>query len=132
MKFQQELLHNPKSVFHPTHSLHCIQTPHLRCPTQAAICLFTHWRPKAPPPFNGSGKKKGSFAHGLVLAAGSFQSFNRSLHRSYLSTPITNSFCSPHQLQHPACKCFVPHSHTFPHPQQQHSRLFFVCKLFAP
>ncbi len=83
---------NRKLHFTQPYSLNCIQTPHMLCPTQSAVCLFTPWKPKATPPFNGSGKK-GSFAHGLVLAAGSFHSFNRSLYRSYLSTPLTNSFC---------------------------------------
>jgi hypothetical protein len=38
--------------------------------------------------------------------------------------PLSNSFRSPHQLQHRTSKCFVPHTHTFPNPRQQHFRLF--------
>jgi hypothetical protein len=47
---------------------------------------------KAPPPFSGAGKNKGSFCIGLVLAAVLYHSFNRSPFRSYLTTQLTISF----------------------------------------
>jgi len=116
-----------ESPFHPTHSLHCIQSPPLLFPTQSAACpaqcspLKTKDLKISPPPFNGADKNKGSFAHGLMLAAGSSHSFNRSIRTSF------HYFIrSPHQLQHPTCKCFVPHTHTYPHPRQQLFELFYL------
>jgi hypothetical protein len=45
----------------------------------------------------------------LVLAAGSSHSFSRSIRTSF------HYFIrSPHQLQHPACKCFMPLTHPLP------------------
>ena len=107
---------------------------HLPCfsqPNQRYILRSVHpWNPKttnAPPPFNGTDKNKGSFVHGHVLAAGSSHSFNRSIRTSF------HYFIrSSHQLQHPTCKCFVPHTHTYPHPRQQLFQLFdlrIVCPI---
>ncbi len=68
----------------------------------------------------------------FVLAAGSSHSFNRSLGRSYLATPLTISFRSPHQLQHPTGACFVPHTHPFPTHANSISTYFYpriVCPI---
>ena len=79
---------------------------------------------KSPPPFNGAVKNKGSFTHGYVLAAGSSHSFNRSLGRSYLATPLTNSFVHLTSLSTPRVSVSYLNTHTFSHPQQHHSHIF--------
>jgi len=128
-KPKQEVPFHP-TLFAPLHSDITHALPN------AVSGMSVHlWRPKATkatPPFSGSGKKKGSFAHDLVLAAGSFHSFNRSLRRSYLSTTLTNSFCSSHQLQHRMCEYFVPQHPHFPRPTITAFPLIFTCDIVCP
>jgi hypothetical protein len=81
---------------------------------------------KAPPPFNSEGKIKDYSRMTFVLAAGSSQSFSRSIRTSF------HYFIrSPHQLQHPTCKCFVP-QHPHLSPPTATFPLIFTCELFAP
>ena len=67
-----------------------------------------------------------------VLAAGSSHSFDRSLWRSFLASPLTNSFRSPHQLQHRTCKCFVPQHPHLSQPTPRAFQFIFTCEVFAP
>jgi hypothetical protein len=126
-QIQNRKLHSTQ----PT-SLHYIQSIPLLFPTQSAICPVVVFTPEnqkpqnSPPPFNGAGKIKELWRMAFVLAAGSSHSFNRSLGRSFLATPLTFSFRSPHQLQHRTCKCFVPQHPHLSRPQFQHSHLFYL------
>jgi hypothetical protein len=46
--------------------------------------------------------------------------------------PLSNSFRSPHQLQHRTCKCFVPQHPLLSLPTSTTFTLIFTCELFAP
>jgi len=102
--------HCQPQPWQPTQECFLGSAPLLFPPGQRYVLRSVHPRKKAtkaPPPFNGAGKNKSAFAHGHVLTAGSSHSFNRSPLRSFLTTQLTNSFRSPHQLQHRTCKWFV-------------------------
>jgi hypothetical protein len=106
-------------------------------PCQPAVCPAVLFAPvnqgpqNSPPPFNGAGKNNGSFAHGFMLAAGSSHSFNRSLWRSYLASPLSNSFRSPHQLQHPRVLVFRASTPTLSPPTTTFL-LIFSCGIVYP
>ena len=121
-----------EAAFHPILFAHFIQTPPLLCPTQSAVCpakcspLKTKSH-KAPPPFKGAGKNRGSFAQSLMLEADSSHLFNRSVR-----TSLHYFILSPHPLQHRTCKCFVPHHLHLSPPTTTSFLLIFTCELFAP
>jgi len=86
---------------------------------------------KAPPPFNGAGKNKRAYQQALCLQPVCFTHSNvRYAARSSQPRSLI-SFRLLHQLQQPTCKCFVPHTHTFP-THKTASSLIFTCELFAP
>ena len=62
-----------------------------------------------------------------VLAAGSSHSFNH-----FVRTSLHYFIRTPHQLQHPTCKCFVPQHPHLSQPTIRSFPLFFTCELFAP
>ena len=95
------------------------------CPISGMPCeVFAPEKQKKPQkphrPLMVQVKIKDHSRMAFVLAAGSFHSFNRSPLRSYLTTQLTNSFRSSHQLQHRTCKWFVTYTLQFP-PSKFHS-----------
>lgn len=112
-----------EATFHPPqfaafHSVNTLAFPHANQRHALRYCspLKTKSLKNPRHPLMVQVKIKEQSRKAFVLAAGSSRSFNRSLGRSFLATPLTYSFRSPHQLQHPTCKCFVPqHPHFSPH-----------------
>ena len=113
-----------KATFHPPQfaALHSVTTFVFPVPISDALRSVHPLKPKptkALPPFNGEVKNKGSFAHGLMLAASSSHSFNRSVRPHY-----TISFVRLTNFSTARVSISCLNTYTYPHPRQQHSRLF--------
>ena len=119
------MLNRSTIPFAPLYSITTLAFPN---PISGMSCLvFTPENQipqNSPPPINGAGKSKRAFAHAFVLAAGSSHSFIRSIRTSF------HYFIrSPHQLQHPTCKCFVPHTHYLPTHCNTNLNYFYQIKI---